>query len=124
MKKFLTSGLSALLLTACVTPSSETAQATRNGRDCFAGSSVSGYNYVDPNHVRLIVGPHRKYIMTTTWDARDLDWGTHVAIHSTSNWICTGNGLGVEVSGGTPRRVYPITSIDREPEPPAPVQGS
>ncbi len=114
----------ALGLTACASPTAgATANTPGEGRDCFQTANVSGYNYIDQHHVRLTVGASRNYILTTTWNARDLDWTQAVALHSTSGWICTGNGLGVELSGGHPRRTYPITGIAREPEPAAP-QGS
>jgi hypothetical protein len=70
------------------------------------------------NHIRVSVGAGRHYILTTNWNARDLVWTENVAIRSTTSWICTGNGLGVELIGGRPRRTYPIQGIEREPEQP------
>lgn len=111
----------ALALTACATPTA--GHSAPAGRDCFLNSQVSGYNVIDAHHVRLNAGaPNRHYILGTTWDARDLNWAERVAIHSTTDWICTGNGLGVEIIGGDPRRTYPVTEITREPPPPP--QGS
>lgn len=116
----------ALGLTACASSTPDTTQsasASNEGRDCFRSGDVNGYNYVDEHHVKLSVGASRDYILTTTWNARDLNWTQAVAIHSTTGWICTGNGLGIELSGGQPHRTYPITGIERAPEPVAP-QGS
>lgn len=117
MFKLFSLPLLALGLAACATQNTAGAPA---GRDCFAASTVSGYNVLDDHHVRVIAGPSRNYVFGTTWNARDLIWSERIAIRSNpGGWICTGNGLGVEVFGGRPRRVYPITDISREPPPPA-----
>jgi hypothetical protein len=117
--------VAALALCACATePSGDQAGATPGPRDCFNADNVSGYGYVDENHVTVSVGANRKYTLTTMFNARDLDWTHSIAIRSTSNWICTGNGLGVEIIGGEPRRNYPISAIERAPDEAPPVQGS
>lgn len=115
--------LATLALASCA--STDTAAGPPSGdRDCFNSGSVSGYNYIDANHVAISSGANRRYIMTTMFNARDLDWTQAIAIRSTSGWICTGNGLGVEVIGGDPRRHYPITAIERAPEEASPARGS
>jgi uncharacterized protein DUF6491 len=102
-----------------------TATADAAARDCFLASSVNGYSYVNEHTVRVTVGANRHYLLGTTWNAQDLNWTEAIALRSRgSDWICTGNGLGVEVTGGRPRQTYPITSITREPEPPPAPQGS
>lgn len=107
--------LAAAALAACA--STETPSATApEGRDCFNADSVSGYNNVDENHVTVSVGANRRYTLTTMFNARDLDWTQTIALRSTSGWICTGNGLGVEIIGGDPRRNYPVTQIERAPD--------
>ncbi|MBS0386317.1 MAG: hypothetical protein JSS00_13330 [Proteobacteria bacterium] len=108
--------LFAVLLTlgACATPASETPP---SGRDCFASRSILGYSIIDEHSVKVHVGASRDYIFSTTWNARDLNWSEAIVLRSTTGWICTGNGLGVEVTGGRPRRTYPITNIERAPEP-------
>ncbi|HYD86562.1 MAG TPA: DUF6491 family protein [Vitreimonas sp.] len=111
----------ALLLSACATQPAGTSAAA--DRDCFRASNINGYSVIDDHNVRVSVGASRDYILSTTWNARDLDWTHAIAIRSSTGWICTGNGLGVEVIGGEPRRTYPITSITRAPEEPA-AQGS
>jgi hypothetical protein len=108
-----------LLLAACAT--GQTNAMAPSGRDCFPSSTVSGYSVIDAHNVSVRAGG-KSYILSTTWNAADLDWTQAIALHSTSGWICTGNGLGVEVSGGNPHRTYPITSITRAPE--AAPQGS
>lgn len=116
--------LAALALAACA--STETGDAAApEGRDCFNADNVSGYTPIDNEHVGVTVGANRKYILTTMFNARDLDWTQVIAIRSTTSWICTGNGLGVEIIGGNPRRHYPITAIERAPdEAPNAEQGS
>lgn len=105
-------------LPACTTPSASSSPP--GGRDCFLSREINGYSIVDDHHVQVSISPNRAYILGTTWNARDLNWGEHIALVSTpSGWICTGNGLGVEVIGGQPRQHYPITEITRAPPPPA-----
>jgi hypothetical protein len=62
-------------------------------------------------------------VLTTTWNARDLDWTRAIAIRSATGRICVGNGLGVELIGGDPQRTYPVTQVSRAPDD-NPVQGS
>ena len=103
----------------------EAAAAPGGSRDCFLASSVSGFNVVDDHTVRVTAGPSRHYLLGTTWNARDLNWSEEIALRSRGNdWICVGNGLGVEVRGGRPPQTYPITSVTREPETPPTPQGS
>lgn len=109
--------LTALALAACASTETGDTAAAPEGRDCFNADNVSGYTYIDNQHVGISVGANRKYILTTMFNARDLDWTQAIAIRSTTSWICTGNGLGVEVIGGNPQRNYPITAIERAPDP-------
>ena len=109
-----------LALTACATQ--ETQGAGGSGGDCFRNEDVFGYTIVDDHNVSVRVGA-RDYILSTDWNARDLDWSNAIALRSSQNWICTGNGLGVEIIGGRPPRRYPVSSIARAPEPP-PATGS
>jgi len=115
--------LAGLALVACAS-TTETASTPSDGRDCFRSEDVSGFSIVDDHNVRLSVGPSRDYILTTLFNARDLDWTQAIAIRSTSGWICTGSVPGVELIGGEPRRNYPVQSIARAPEETPPVQGS
>ncbi len=117
----------ALALSACASPEGAADQtaAAPEGRDCFNSDMVNGYSYVDDRHVSVRVGANREYTLTTMFNARDLDWTHVIAIRSTSGWICTGNGLGVEIIGGDhPRRTYPITAIERAPDEAPAVEGS
>ncbi len=114
----------AFALAACATPESATEGAAPAGRDCFNSDNVSGYSYIDDRHVAVTVGASRRYVLTTMFNANDLDWTNAIAIRSSTGWICTGNGLGVEIIGGEPRRNYPITSIERAPDEAPPQQGS
>jgi hypothetical protein len=108
-----------LALGACATQETQTAGGPPEGRDCFPNNAITGYNIIDEHNVSVRASG-RTYIFTTNWNARDLDWSEQIAIRSTTNWICTGNGLGVDVIGGQPPRTYPIASIARAPETPQP----
>lgn len=114
----------AALLAACTTPAANDQAGPAAERDCFNAQSTNGFSYVDENHIDVRVGPNRKYRLTTMFNARDLDWTQAIAIRSTSSWICTGNGLGVEIIGGQPQRTYPIRAIERLPDEGPAVQGS
>ena len=118
----ITSALLALAACSTTAAGTATASAAPSGRDCFHARDINGYGVIDDHHVRLTIGASRKYILTTNWDARDLDWSQRIAVRSPTDWICTGNGLGVEVIGGQPVQHYPISDVSREPPPPA--QGS
>lgn len=121
MKHSLIFALAALALAACATQTG--AGAPPGGQDCFLADSVHGYDYIDEHSVAVRVGANRRYVLGTEWNARDLNWEHVIEIRSTTSWICTGNGLGVEIIGGEPHRHYPIHSIARAPDPPPP-QGS
>jgi hypothetical protein len=122
MKSILTAILCLWTLAACAGAQTG-AQQGASTRDCFRSEQVSGYNVIDNTHIGLSVGASREYILTTLWNARDLDWTHAIAIRSGTGQICTGNGLGVELIGGDPRRTYPVSEIARAPDD-APVQGS
>ena len=99
--------------------------AASSPRDCFLSSQVRGFNPLDAHHIRISVGASDQYILTTDWNAYDLQYAERIALRSTTGSICTGNGLGVDVIGGSYRQRYPISNIARAPEaaPTAP-QGS
>lgn len=122
MKRILTAILCLWTLAACAS-TEPGGQQTASSTDCFRSEQVSGYGVIDNNHVSLSVGASRRYILTTMWNARDLDWTHAIAIRSATGRICTGNGLGVELIGGEPRRTYPVSEIARAPDENA-VQGS
>jgi|CXWL01.1.fsa_nt_gi hypothetical protein len=124
MLRFATLAAAALALVACATPETAQSAAAPTGRDCFNSDSVGGFSYVDNRHIAVSVGASRKYTLTTMFNARDLDWTQAIAIRSTTSWICTGNGLGVEIIGGDPQQTYPITAIERAPEETPAAQGS
>ncbi len=110
-------------LAACAS-TTETASSGSGDRECFRSEQVNGYSIVDDNHVRISVGASRSYILTTMFNARDLDWTQAIAIRSATGQICTGSAPGVELIGGEPRRTFPVASIERAPDDPPPVQGS
>lgn len=107
---------SVLLLTACATAAEESASAAGE-RDCFNSEVVSGYTVIDRHSIEVRVSPSRRYILTTDWATNNLDFSEHVALRSATGRICTGNGLGVEIIGGSPVRNYPVQSVARAPQP-------
>ena len=113
----------AMALAACASdPGAGQSAAASN--DCFRSGDVNGYGVIDDTHVRITVGASRRYVLTTGWNARDLDWTSAIAIRSATGRICTGNGLGVELIGGNPRRTYHIVAIERAPDDTPAVEGS
>lgn len=122
MKRILTAILCLWTLAACATTEATDRQSA-SSRDCFNSDQVSGYSVVDDHNIAVSIGASRRYILTTNWNARDLDWTQAIAIRSATGRICTGNGLGVDLIGGDPRRTYPVSQVARAPDD-NPVQGS
>ncbi|MGD9815371.1 MAG: DUF6491 family protein [Hyphomonadaceae bacterium] len=114
--------IAAAALAACASATEPPAQ-TAAAQDCFRTSQVHGFDVIDRNRVGLRVGANRQYVLTTMWNAYDLDWEQRIAIRTATGRVCVGNGLGVEIIGGDPRRTYPITSVERAPEQPAAQNG-
>ena len=114
MKRMGIALIAAFALAACASQETTT-QADAGARDCFRSNDVSGYSVIDDHNIGVRVGANRNYILSTDWDARDLDWTHAIAIRSSIGYICTGNGLGVELVGGEPSRSYPVNSITRAP---------
>jgi hypothetical protein len=118
----LTALLALWTLAACASSSGETQNASSS--DCFRSEQARGFSVIDNTHIGLSVGASRQYVLTTMWNAQDLDWTQSIALRSTTGRICVGNGLGVELIGGEPRRNYPIVSIERAPSDEPAAQGS
>ena len=113
--------LAAFALAACATAPAETAPAgaAPEGRDCFRNADVTGYSLLeDDRTIRISVGPSRAYLLTTQIDARELRWNQAIGLNAgATGWICTGNGLGVEIVGGRPfRQRFFVTSVTRAPQ--------
>lgn len=120
LRPFLLAAAAALTLAACSSTGGETQTAsTAPSQDCFRNDDIFGYGVIDEHNID-VRARGRHYIFTTTWNARDLDWTQAIAIRSTTGWICTGNGLGVEIIGGDPQRRFPVSSITRRPDEPEP----
>lgn len=115
--------IAAMALAACASDSGAD-QSAASSNDCFRAADVNGYGVIDDRHVRITVGASRRYVLTTAWNANDLDWTQAIAIRSATGYICTGNGLGVELIGGSPRRTYHIVAIERAPDDAPAVEGS
>jgi hypothetical protein len=113
-------------LAACAASENAASADPPAGRDCFNAASVNGYSPLDANRVKLTVSPSRHYAVTTAQRINDARYSNAIAIRTRgSDWICTGNGLGVSllVPGGIPE-TYIVTSIERLPEEPPAPQGS
>jgi hypothetical protein len=107
----------AIALAGCASAGEQSAAGP--DRDCFRSASVTGFNVIDRNTIQVNVGASRRYLLTTNWATANLDYSEHIAIRSTTGYVCTGNGLGVEIVGGEPVTSYPIQSVARAPEPSA-----
>lgn len=110
----------ALLAAGCASTdqTASTAAAAPGGRDCFNARSVNGFGVIDARTVRVDVGANRAYALTLMSDARELNYNERLGIESDQNWICTGNGLGVQVHSidrNFPRS-WPVTAIARLPD--------
>lgn len=120
--------IAAVALAACSSTGSGggygSASANSGGphEDCFRANEVTGYGVVDEHRVRLSVGT-RDYIFTIVQNSRDLDWNHAISVRSITNFICTGNGTGVQLMGGEPPVPTQVTLIERAPGDTAP-QGS
>ncbi len=112
-------GAATLALGACATNDQ---MASEDRGDCFRAASVNSWGIVDNNHVRVTVGANRNYILTTAGNANSLDWSRVVALEGPS-YICTGEPIGVAITGGQPVRSLIVTHVAREPDMNA-VQGS
>ncbi|MET0182512.1 MAG: DUF6491 family protein [Caulobacterales bacterium] len=104
------------LLSACAsTPETESA-ASASGRDCFRATDVTNYRLNGPTTVQVEAGATKKYLLTITPNANDLDFSGGIALNSSpSNLICTGSSLGVEIiAGDTPQsRRFSVTYVAR-----------
>lgn len=115
MRAFLLTALvSVLSASACA--SSENAGAAPSGRDCFRNDDVNGFSVLDEHTVQVSVTANRAYLLDIAQNVRELDWSQQIALRSNDGWICTGNGVGVEVIGGQlgPRH-YLVRSITPAP---------
>jgi hypothetical protein len=115
MLRLCISASAALLLAACA--STEVAAAQSSERNCFRSANVTGFNVIDRNSIQVRVGASRRYIFTTNWPTTNLDFSQRIAIRSSTGYICTGSGIGVEIVGGQPAASYPVDSITRAPDP-------
>lgn len=90
----------------------------QEGRDCFRSDDVSGFGVVDNDTIRVSVGANRDYLLSAPRAGRDARWNAEIGLRSTTDWICTGNGLGVDlyVHESFTRR-FPVRNIVRAPDP-------
>lgn len=112
-------------LAACATSETTASADAPAGRDCFNSSNVSGFSPLDDHTVKLTVGANRHYALTTQQRITETRFNEQIAIRSTNQWICTGNGLGVSlvVPNGIPNQ-YTVSAIARLPDQEPAPQGS
>lgn len=120
LRSSLLAAFAAVALSACA--ATQTAEGPSE-RECFRNIDINGYSVVDERRVRVRIGPTREYVLTLNRDFRDADWTQAIAIRSPVSFVCTGNGLGVQVVGGDPEQFYQVISIERAPAEEA-VEGS
>jgi hypothetical protein len=102
-----------IALSACASTTENADASSASSRDCFRTIDVRGYGVVDEHTIRARVSASREYHLTIAQNTRDLDWNHAIAIRSATSFICVGNGLGVQVTGGEPPVSYQVTSITR-----------
>ncbi len=113
----------ALALGACAT---QTADSHAPGGDCFRAENINGFSTVDDHNVKISVGASRDYILTSLNRLTGLNFEQELVVESHTGWICTGNGLDLQLHTRGPfHQTFAITNVARAPdaEPAAP-QGS
>ena len=120
LRSTLLAAVAALALNACAATQRE---AGTPARECFRTIDIHGYSVVDERRVRVRIGPSRAYVLTINRDLRSLDYSNAISIRSAVSFVCTGNGLGVQVVGGNPEQFYQVINIERAP-PDNAVEGS
>lgn len=90
--------LAVLAVTAACAAVDETQpnQAATGNRDCFNVSTVTGYETVDDDTIRLDAGLSTKYeVDLSGGQCRNVDWTQRLAVESTpSSFICVGSQPG------------------------------
>lgn len=120
VRSTLLAALAAVAVSACAGAQTEGAAAER---DCFRTMDIRTYGIVDEHRVRVHISPARQYYLTINENVQNLDWNHAISVRSTMSFICTGNGLGVQVMGGDPAIPYQVINIERAPRDTA-VEGS
>jgi hypothetical protein len=111
-------------LAACAAQEDIHAAAADPTRDCFNINTVSGFNAVDDDTVRVSAGASRTYELDLRGPGcSQVEWTETIALESRpSPWICTGSGPGLgevhfrESGGGRVRSCF-IESARRLPPP-------
>jgi len=111
----------ALSLALAPLASAKDGQASANppaGRDCFLASQINGWGVIDGRTLRVRINSQRQYALRTVGSARRIRWEWGIAVTSWSGWICTGDGVGVEihVAGEMPRS-WLVEDVARLPPP-------
>lgn len=86
-------------------------------KQCFYARDINGWSRINDHTVRVQTGPKKAYDLTLMGPITDLAFREHIGVQSSpSNFICTGNGLGVSiVTTGAFKSTYPVTNIAPAP---------
>lgn len=83
----------AALTWACATATGEQVSDVPDGvRQCFLASQVRGFEPVDNDTVRVVVGVRRMYELQVIGSCPNMDWSRRIGIAATggSAWVCRG----------------------------------
>lgn len=85
-------------------------------RDCFRPNQMSGWRLIDNHTMRIRINGTRVYALTTASSMRILRDDYSMALRGPSDWVCVGDGNGVEIrSTGDFRRTWFVDSVTRMP---------
>lgn len=97
------------------TPAEDPAPA-EGDRDCFRPNQMSGWRLIDNHTMRIRINGTRIYALTTDSSMRILRDDYSMALRGPSDWVCVGDGAGVEIhSTGDFRRTWFVDSVTRLP---------
>jgi hypothetical protein len=107
----------ALAAFACAGAAAAQTPAPEPARDCFRNEDIVGWGLLDDHAVRVRINSSRSYAIRTHMNVRRVRWEQSIALTTRSGWICTGDGLGVELhTGGETPRTWIVDSVTRLPE--------
>jgi hypothetical protein len=107
---------SIIVLAAFACAGAAAAEAPAPERDCFRNQDIVGWGLLDDHAIRVRINGSRAYAIRTHMNVRRVRWEQSIALTSRSNWICTGDGLGVELhTGGETPRTWIVDSVTRLP---------
>lgn len=116
MVRALIAAAAVLALGACASTANTETASNDSARDCFRAGDVSRYGIEDEHRIRATVNSSREYFLTIRQRTNQLDWANAITLRAPTSFICTGNGLGVQVIGGNPEQTYYVERIERAPQ--------